>query len=205
MTEWTETTVQINWREKRQPSQVAWVSETGLKYWGARDTSQGHQGSDRLKERGLERGGAGRTKDRKGPSSVTQVNTGTLSKATQRKLWRTKRRSWAFPSALRPSWTVLTWAEQWTHARTHTHTHTRTHTHTHTHSQVDWPLAFQSKPFESQIAANRLYLDARTLLKGYVSFDSNVVISRWQTQVAVDQSPLSTPTRAVTVATSAHS
>ena len=67
--------------------------------------SQGHHTIDRLEERGVEKGSAGRS-SLKGRETavVSQTNTGTVSKAMLKKLLRDGvERIWAFPSALSPS------------------------------------------------------------------------------------------------------
>ena len=66
-----------------------------------RAQSQGHHTTDRLEERGVERGGAGRSslKGRE-RAIVNQTNIGTVSKATLEKLLRDGvERIFAFPSA----------------------------------------------------------------------------------------------------------
>ena len=66
-----------------------------------RAQSEGHHTIDRLEERGVERGSAGRSSlNGRERAIVNQTNMGTVSKATLRKLLRDGvERIWAFPSA----------------------------------------------------------------------------------------------------------
>ena len=71
-----------------------------------RAQSQGHHTTDRLEERGVERGSARRSSVKgREKAIVSQTNIGTVSKAT---LWKLPRDGveliWAFPSAQIPSW-----------------------------------------------------------------------------------------------------
>ena len=70
-----------------------------------RAQSQGHHTTDRLEERGVERGSARRSSVKgREKAIVSQTNIGTVSKAT---LWKLPRDGveliWAFPSAQIPS------------------------------------------------------------------------------------------------------
>ena len=69
-----------------------------------RATNQGHHTTDRLEERGVERGSARRSSLKGRERAVfNQTNTGTVSKATLGKLLRDGvERIWVFPSAYMP-------------------------------------------------------------------------------------------------------
>ena len=73
--------------------------------------SQGHRTIDHLEERGMERGSTQWSSWKVWERAiVNQMNIGTISKATLRKLLRDGvERLWAFPSAQIPSWTELNW------------------------------------------------------------------------------------------------
>ena len=110
MPEWKETTEQIDWWEKKQPSQMACVSED-LTCWGAWDITCGTppvtSHIDRLEERDVGRGSARRSSLKgRGRAIASQTNIGTVAKATLgKRLRHWAERIWAFPRAKILSWT----------------------------------------------------------------------------------------------------